>query len=116
LLSGTLTIILFLIPKTLVSVVLGDKWLMTVPIIKALSLFGFIRAVTISFNPLFNSLKKQNIVSHYTFISTLVMSILIIPMVLKWQVIGATYAVVIGSISALPIILFYYIKLFYEES
>ena len=52
-------IILFFFPEEVVLILLGPKWLSVVPVIKVLSFFGVVRAITETTYPLFLSLKKQ---------------------------------------------------------
>ncbi len=96
-------LILFYFPNQIVLIILGKKWLAVAPVLRILSIFGVIRSLTISTNAIFNSVKKQKYITFVTFVSLLVMVISIIPLVLKWGLIGAGISVLIASIAVLPV-------------
>lgn len=105
-------IILFFFPEKVVLILLGPKWLSAVSVIKVLSFFGVVRAITETTYPLFLSLKKQKYVSLITLISIMGLVITIIPMVKSYGIVGAGISGLIGSILAIPVVIYLILKVF----
>ena len=95
--------ILFFFSREVALILLGPKWLAVVPVIKALSFFGVVRAITETTYPLFLSLKKQNYVSLITLFSILGLIITIYPLVKNYDIVGAGFSSLIGALLAIPI-------------
>lgn len=104
--------VLILFPDFLTRLVLGDQWLGIVPILPILALFGGIRAISGSTSSLFLAIKKQEYVTWVTAASFLGLIIPLIPLVSRFGLIGAAYSALIGSLVAIPVILFYLWKTF----
>ena len=105
-------LILFLFPKQLVLLLLGDKWLDAVPVIKVLSVFGVIRAIAGSSSALFLAINKQEYVTALTFVSIIGLVLTIVPLVNKYGILGAGYSALIGTFLAIPVIGFYLLRIF----
>jgi len=105
-----LGLILFFFTKPLVIVVLGENWLEVIPVIRLLSGFGVIRALTIITYPLLLSLNKQNYVSIITFVGIVGLAVTIVPLVLAKGIIGAGISALIGASLALPTSIYYVYK------
>lgn len=101
---------IFLFSKQIVLVLLGNNWLAAVPVLKVLAIFGALKAVSNSVNPLLLAMKKQQYVTAITFVSILGLAASIIPLIRMHGVIGAGYATIVGSAVAVPFILYYLIK------
>jgi len=105
-------LILFLFPKQLVLLLLGDKWLDAVPVIRVLSVFGVIRAISGSSSALFLAINKQEYVTALTFVSIIGLALTIVPLVDKYGILGAGYSALIGTFLAIPVIGFYLLRIF----
>jgi len=105
-------LILFLFPKQLVLLLLGDKWLDAVPVIKVLSVFGVIRAIAGSSSALFLAINKQEYVTALTFVSIIGLALTIVPLVNKYGILGAGYSALIGTFLAIPVIGFCLLRIF----
>jgi len=105
-------LILFLFPKQLVLLLLGDKWLDAVPVIRVLSVFGVIRAIAGSSSALFLAINKQEYVTALTFVSIIGLALTIVPLVDKYGILGAGYSALIGTFLAIPVIGFYLLRIF----
>jgi O-antigen/teichoic acid export membrane protein len=108
LLATTLVVIpigllLYFFPEQVVLTLLGPKWISAVPVIKVLSFFGVVRAITETTYPLFLALKKQKYVSLITLFSIIGLTIMIIPMVKNFDIVGAGISSLIGALFAIPI-------------
>ncbi len=105
-------LVLFFFSREVALVLLGPKWLAVVPVIKALSFFGVVRAVTETTYPLFLSLKKQNYVSLITLFSILGLIITIYPLVKNFGIVGAGFSSLMGALFAVPVTVYLTNKVF----
>lgn len=103
--------ILFLFPKEIISVALGDKWLGAAPALKILGIFGIVRAVSSFSQSVFLSLEKQNIFTLVSLVGLGGLAITIVPFVIAWGITGAAYSSLVGTSLTIPVI-FYYIHKF----
>ena len=106
------SILLYVYSDDVVSIILGDKWLEVIPVLKILSIFGLIRAFGVSVYPLFSSLKRQNYVAVISFTGVFVMMVTIVPLILEFGILGAGYSVLFASVISIPMTIYYIIKLF----
>lgn len=108
-------VLLFLFSREVVLIILGEQWLEAVPVLKVLSIFGVVRAISGSSSALFLAIKKQEYVTALTFVSILGLAASIIPLVQKYGIVGAGISATIGSVLALPVIIYLLIKVFYGK-
>ncbi|HVA96935.1 MAG TPA: oligosaccharide flippase family protein [Candidatus Acidoferrales bacterium] len=103
--SLTLTIpfvlIIILFPGLFVWL-LGNKWSGIEIVLPFLAGVGLLRALTGTSSALFYSMKKQKIPMITTFITSLGLVLLIIPLVSLYGIVGAAIAALISSVIALP--------------
>ncbi|MDP2637836.1 MAG: lipopolysaccharide biosynthesis protein [Candidatus Levybacteria bacterium] len=102
-------LILVLFSEQIVKILLGDKWLGLIPLLKILGIFGVIRAITGFPATLFLAAGKQEYVSIVTFVSFLGLAFSIIPLVSIYGIVGAGISSLIASLIPLPFI-FYFTK------
>jgi len=100
-----IVILLTLFPKLFV-LILGQRWLKIESVIPVLALLGFVRSLSGTSSALFLSLKKQNITMYAMFIATGGLILCIVPLVNKFGIIGAGLSALIGSILAVPFIIY----------
>ena len=105
-------IILFFFSQEVVLILLGPKWFSVVPVIKVLSFFGVVRAITETTYPLFLSLKKQNYVSLITLFSIIGLFVTVIPLVKNFDIVGAGISSLAGALFAVPITVYLLNKIF----
>ena len=74
---------------------------------KVLAVFGTFRALIAPSPAVLLAVKKQEYVMVITLVSILGMGITIIPLVLKFGIVGAAYSAIIGSVVSLPVIVYY---------
>lgn len=112
-----LSMIIFFFATQLVFFILGPKWLDIVPVLKILTIFGAIRAISGSSSSVLFALKKQKEVSNITLVSLIGMMASIFPLMNKFGIVGVGGAALVGSVMALPLIIYYiYRELFYNPS
>ena len=110
------SVALFVFAEQFILIILGPKWIEAIPILKILAIFGAIRSITGSSSSVLLALKKQREVSYITLVSFLALIISIFPLMNKFGIIGVGIATIIGSMTALPLIIYYLRKeLFYEK-
>lgn len=102
--------VLFFFGETIIRVFLGDAWNAAVPLVKILSIFGMIQAITNSVNSFLLAIEKQNIVTAITFISILGLFISIFPLISLYGLVGASFAPLVGSVISLPFMIFFTIR------
>lgn len=105
-------IVLYFFPEKVVLLLLGPKWFSAVSVIKVLSFFGVVRAITETTYPLFLSLKKQKYVSVITLFSILGLVITILPLVKNFDIVGAGISSLTGALFAIPITVYLLNKTF----
>ena len=111
-----LGIIFLFFPEPLVMMVLGEKWLGAVPVIRILSFFGVLKALVEATQPLFLSLKKQKYVSLITFFTLIILLAVTIPLVKSYGIVGAGAAALIVAASGIPLAVVFLRKVFWEKN
>lgn len=105
-------LIIFLFPKEIILILLGDKWVSAVPVLQILSLYGVIRAITGSVTSMFLAVKKQNYVTLMTFLRFLVLILTIVPLVIQFGLIGAGYSALLSVLVEIPVVIYFVYKIF----
>lgn len=100
-------LILFLFPKEIITIILGKNWLEAVSVLKVLVIFGVIRAIEGVPNSMFLALKKQKWVAKIHLVQLIGLAIFIIPLTLKYGLVGAGIASIISTLVPLPLIVYY---------
>lgn len=108
-------LILMIFADSLTLFFLGSNWLVIVPTLKVLAIFGVIRAVTATSFALFLAAKKQEYITFLTTVSIFGLAITILPLVEKFGLVGAAYASLVGAILGLPVMLYYTRKTLYDK-
>jgi PST family polysaccharide transporter len=101
-----LAFILFFLPQIFVFL-LGQKWAAIASILPILALLGFVKALSSCPWSLFVSANRQKYTTVTTFINIIGLVITIIPLVLWFGLVGASFSALFGAVLALPW-LFYY--------
>lgn len=112
LLSIFLGIIIFLFPKEIILIVLGDKWISGVEVLRILSIYGILHAIGGSITPLFLAVKKQNYVTVMSFFRFVILAVTIVPLVVKFGLIGAGYSVLLSVFGEIPVVSYFIYKIF----
>lgn len=96
-------LMVFVLADFLVKLLLGNNWLLAIPVIKILALAGIFRGLAYCFNPIFVAMGKQRYVTLVIFISMTGLIVTIVPFVRLYGVVGAAYSAAFGSLIALPV-------------
>lgn len=110
-----LGIIIFLFPREIILIILGDKWLSGAGVLRILSIYGALHAIGGSITPLFLSVKKQNYVTIMSFFRFVVLAITIFPFVIKFGIIGAGYSVLLSVFGEIPVVAYCVYRVFKRD-
>lgn len=99
-------IVFLLFPSQMIYFILGPKWLSAAPLLQVLGVYGVIRAISNTAQPLFYALKRQDIVSKVSMFSFLVLITTIFFFIERFGLVGAAYAALTATIVAVPYIIY----------
>lgn len=108
--------IIFLFPREIILIVLGERWIAGAEALRILSIYGALHAIGGSITPLFLAVKKQNYITIMSFFRFLILAITIVPLVIKFGIIGAGYSVLLSVFGELPVVVYFIYKIFRKES
>jgi O-antigen/teichoic acid export membrane protein len=111
-LTMTIGAILLFFPSQIIHIVLGDKWLSAVPVLRVLVVYGVLRAISGSASALFLGVEKQRYVTSMTFFRFAGLAITIYPFVKMFGLIGAGYSALTSVMIEIPIIIYCIFKVF----
>jgi O-antigen/teichoic acid export membrane protein len=95
-------ILLYLFAKQATLIVLGEKWIEVVPVLKILAIFGSLKAVINSCYPLLLGLGRQKQVMLITLAGILGLGISVVPLTLKYGLVGTAISTIIGLVVSAP--------------
>lgn len=95
-------IIIYIFPNQIVLLLLGEKWLSAVPVLKVLAVFGIIKTLANSVFPILLAYKRQDLLMTLTLIGIIGLGITIYPLTLKYGLVGAGISTIIGSLVMIP--------------
>ncbi len=112
--AATLPLVLLFIffPIELIRIFLGEKWIEAAGALQIMSVFAFIAAVFSPSGAIFYAVKKQKYNFFISILAFLVMIALIYPLILSFGIVGAGIAATLGSLSTLPLLLYFLYKIF----
>lgn len=108
--------VLFLFPRQVVLIVLGEKWLPAIPVLRVLVIYGVLRAISGSASALFLGIGKQKYVTSMTFLRFIGLAITIYSFVQMFGLVGAGYSALTSVLFEIPIVVYYIIKVFKKNS
>lgn len=112
LLTFSLGLIIFIYPKEIILMILGNNWLTGSAALRILSIYGIIRSINGSVTALFFAIKKQSYVTVMSFVRLVVLAVIILPLVLSYGIIGAAYAALFSAIFEIIIVIYFLQKVF----
>ncbi len=95
-------IMIYIFPNQIVLLLLGEKWLSAVPVLKVLAVFGIIKTLANSVFPILLAYKRQDLLMILTLIGIIGLGITIYPLTLKYGLVGAGISTIIGSLVMIP--------------
>lgn len=110
LLTFPIGLILYIYPKEIISIILGNKWLPAAPALQILGIFGFVRAVSSFSQNVFLSIEKQDIFTLISVVGLIGLAITIVPFIIMWGITGAAFSALFGTSLTIPVIFYYVYK------
>ncbi len=105
-------LIVFYFPTQIVNILLGEKWLVAVPVLQVLAIFGVLKAITNSFFSLFLGIERQEVVTLITLFSTFVLIGLLYPLIKIFGLLGAGFATIFATVATIPLFIYFFFKYF----
>jgi O-antigen/teichoic acid export membrane protein len=96
----------YFFPELIINLVLGNNWLEAAPTLKALALYGVVRAISGSASSLFLSLKLQKYLTLTTFTRFTILAIFIFPLTIKFGIVGSAYACLLSALLTFPLVFY----------
>lgn len=104
-------LLLFLLfPEQLILLFLGANWIQATNILRILAIFAIFSILGSPSGALFYAVKKQKYLTIISIVSFVVMIVSIFPLINQFGLVGAGIAVILGSFAALPLMIYYLIK------
>ena len=98
---------IFVFASSLVKLLFGSGWEAAVPVIKILSVLGIVRGIIGSTGSLLVAKRKQKYAAIAMVISAAGLLVTIIPLTIKFGIMGAGISAIIGIFSSVPFVIFY---------
>jgi len=89
---------IFIFADPFTKLILGEKWLSIIPIMKILSVYGLLRSIGATTGVIFMALGKPEVRTRFQLFQVLIFSILIYPGIVKFGLHGASYIVTFYSL------------------
>ncbi len=101
-LGGMIAIFLIIFADPLVRIVLGEKWIPMVAPLRILAVFGFFRSLMVNTRPLFLAKGDFKTVAFFDAARTVILALLLFPLINRYQVSGASLAILASLVIAFP--------------
>lgn len=111
-----LGIVVYFFAHDLVRIILGPNWMSAVSVVKILAVMGAVRGIAYAPNSLLVSRLRQQYVMVVTAVAMFGLLVIIIPMVVRYGLVGAGYAAMVGAILSLPVSIYYFVKVIWDET
>jgi len=89
---------MFILAPEFTTIFLGDKWIPMVPAMQVLCVYGALRSINATFGPLYHAVGHPAILTKISFIQLCFFVAVIYPLTTKWEILGASIAVMAASI------------------
>lgn len=96
--------IIFFFPEAIIKIVLGEAWLEASQVLRILAFFGLMRAFSGAAGPILLAFKRQDLVARINLFKLVLLFIFILPLTLKYGLVGAGWAVLLTSFLVQPLI------------
>ena len=103
---------IFFFARSIILIFMGEQWTLAIPAIQILAIYGILRTIFGNFSPLFLSMGRQDYVARMTLFRVIGLSVVIVPSILSFGMVGAGYAMLFSIIFEIPVILYFAYKIF----
>jgi O-antigen/teichoic acid export membrane protein len=101
---------IIILAEPIVHVLLGPKWLNSIPLIQVIGIFGILRASSSNTGAVYVALGIPDLLTYLTVLSLVVMSLTLPWLVIEYGLIGAAYSVLVAAAIQTPIGFFVVMK------
>ncbi|OGH02453.1 MAG: hypothetical protein A2798_02230 [Candidatus Levybacteria bacterium RIFCSPHIGHO2_01_FULL_37_17] len=99
--------IIFVYPREIVLIVLGEQWLSAIPVLQLLSIYGVLRAIVSPSYAVFLAKGEQKHVTLVILVRLLALSLFIYPFIKTFGLVGAGYAAIFSIIAEIPFVIYF---------
>ncbi len=96
---------IFLVAYDAINIALGEAWLPIVATLRILVLWGWVRAFRATTGPMLLAHGHPELITRFTFIKVVLLATLIVPVSVRWGIVGTSWAVVIAAVLETPLLL-----------
>lgn len=104
--------VIFLHPEFVIKIILGPQWLSAVPILKALAIFGILRAVLSPASVVFLAKGRQKYLAIIMFARLAMLGMTIVPLVIAFGLVGAVYSQILSAVVSFVFTMFFIALIF----
>lgn len=90
--------LIFVLASDFTRIFLGEKWMLMVPAMQMLALWGLIRSVGATTGPVFYGTGRPKIATKLQFVQLILLIIFIYPLTVRWGILGTSLSVVFASL------------------
>jgi len=101
-----ITVGIFLVLPDFAYIFLGNKWLAMIPAARILVWAGLIRSITVIGGTLFQAVGKPRLDFQMNFFRVMFIAITIYPLIINFDLIGVSIAVLIGILGTVPVLIY----------
>ncbi|OGH06034.1 MAG: hypothetical protein A2W22_03870 [Candidatus Levybacteria bacterium RBG_16_35_11] len=110
-----LGLVIFIFSEQLVKIVLGSQWLITVPVLKVLAIFGILKSILSPAAVVFLAAQKQKYLTMVLSVRLFILVATVIPLTFTFGIIGAAYSQIISILIEYPIFAFLLYRIFKSQ-
>lgn len=92
--------LIFIFAPDFTTIFLGEKWMPMVPAMQVLCFFGVTRSISATMGPILYSMDRPKILTKFACIQLIMIAIIIYPLTIRWDIMGASLAILIPTILA----------------
>jgi O-antigen/teichoic acid export membrane protein len=89
---------IFILAPELTQLLLGDKWMPMVPVMRVMVVGGAVRSIGATMGPVFQAVGKPEILSRFLLVQVLLVAALIYPLTITWGIVGTGLSVMIPGL------------------
>lgn len=109
------SVFIYCFTTPLVSIFLGAKWVVIIPVLRLLIIYGTLQAIFGSVSSIFLAIEKQKYLTILSLVKVLGLGFTIIPSILIFGTIGAAYSVILSVLVEIPLFIYFTGKVFMSD-
>jgi len=108
-------LILILFPEKVILILLGQKWLGAVGVLRILAVSGIVRAIMGTAGAVYLSLRRQEYTTVISVVRFLVILVSVVPLTLKYGIMGAGISSLLAVLSTVPVNIYFLSRMLGEQ-